>query len=36
VAALRRACRLGEYVAARDGATPPYACDKRGLPVAPP
>ncbi|MBL9215041.1 MAG: carbohydrate kinase [Opitutaceae bacterium] len=31
--ALARACRLGEFVAARDGATPPYSCDSAGLPV---
>jgi fructokinase len=30
--ALAKACRLGEFVAARDGATPPYALDARGLP----
>lgn len=36
-AALASACRLGEFVAARDGATPPYRCDARGRPVeAPP
>lgn len=31
--ALARACRLGEFVAARDGATPPYQCDPHGQPV---
>ncbi|AOS45441.1 2-dehydro-3-deoxygluconokinase [Lacunisphaera limnophila] len=31
--ALERACRLGEFVAARDGATPAYATDAQGLPV---
>lgn len=30
--ALARACRLGEFVAARDGATPPYRCTARGEP----
>ncbi len=30
--ALARACRFGEFVAAQDGATPPYRCDVRGLP----
>lgn len=29
---LRCACRHGEFVAARDGATPPYRCDIRGRP----
>lgn len=28
--ALARACRLGEFVAARDGAMPRYVCDRRG------
>lgn len=28
--ALASACRLGEFVAARDGATPPYMTDARG------
>jgi len=28
--ALAHACRLGEFVAARDGATPPYQCGARG------
>lgn len=28
--ALAKACRLGEFVAGRDGATPPYRCDARG------
>ncbi|HVT71902.1 MAG TPA: carbohydrate kinase [Lacunisphaera sp.] len=32
-AALDRACRLGEFVAARDGATPSYRCDAQGRPV---
>ncbi len=32
-AALDRACRMGEYVAARDGATPPYECDLLGQPT---
>ncbi|MEO6996253.1 MAG: carbohydrate kinase [Lacunisphaera sp.] len=31
--ALDRACRMGEYVAARDGATPPYECDPLGQPT---
>lgn len=31
-AALAGACRLGEFVAARDGATPPYRCDAHGRP----
>lgn len=31
--ALRAACRLGEFVAARDGATPPYRCNSRGVPI---
>ena len=30
--ALKSACRLGEFVAARDGATPPYRCNSRGEP----
>ncbi len=30
--ALARACRVAEFVAARDGATPPYAIDARGRP----
>jgi sugar/nucleoside kinase (ribokinase family) len=30
--ALAHACRLGEFVAARSGATPSYLCDARGLP----
>lgn len=30
--ALANACRVGEFVAARDGATPPYTCDARGRP----
>lgn len=29
---LRCACRHGEFVVARDGATPPYRCDLRGQP----
>lgn len=33
-AALARACRLGEFVAAHDGATPAYRTDAQGLPVA--
>jgi fructokinase len=31
--ALARACRLGEFVASQDGATPAYRCDARGRPV---
>lgn len=31
--ALASACRLGEFVAMRDGATPPYRCNARGRPV---
>jgi fructokinase len=31
--ALADACRLGEFVAASDGATPPYRCDARGRPL---
>jgi fructokinase len=31
-AALASACRLGEFIAARDGATPPYCCDAQGHP----
>lgn len=31
--ALARACRLGEFVAAHDGATPPYRCDPSGSPA---
>lgn len=39
--ALAKACRLGEFVAMNDGATPPYRCDAQGRPrsavvVAPP
>lgn len=30
--ALAQACRLGEFVASRDGATPPYQVDARGRP----
>lgn len=30
--ALAAACRMGEFVAARDGATPLYECDKSGKP----
>jgi fructokinase len=30
--ALSKACRMGEFVAARDGATPPYRCDSAGRP----
>ncbi len=33
--ALERACRLGEYVAAQDGATPAYTLDAQGMPVSP-
>ena len=33
--ALDRACRMGEFVAARDGATPPYECDLLGQPSGP-
>ncbi|HVZ65585.1 MAG TPA: PfkB family carbohydrate kinase [Lacunisphaera sp.] len=32
-AALRRACRMGEFVAARDGATPHYRRNARGQPI---
>ena len=32
-AALARACRLGEFVASQDGATPTYSTDAQGLPV---
>lgn len=32
--ALRAACRLGEFVASQDGATPAYRLDERGRPVA--
>ncbi|MDQ5980990.1 MAG: fructokinase [Verrucomicrobiota bacterium] len=32
-AALARACRLGEFVASQDGATPAYTPDAQGLPV---
>lgn len=31
-AALVSACRMGEFIAARDGATPPYRTDARGRP----
>lgn len=31
--ALERACRLGEFIASRDGATPPYRLNARGQPV---
>ena len=34
-AALDRACRMGEYVAAHDGATPSYQCDLLGQPSKP-
>jgi fructokinase len=34
-AALERACRMGEYVAARDGATPSYEFDPLGQPSGP-
>jgi fructokinase len=30
--ALKRACRLGEFVASRDGATPAYRIDAAGHP----
>lgn len=30
--ALEKACRLGEFVAGCDGATPPYTCDASGRP----
>jgi fructokinase len=33
--ALARACRTGEFVATRDGATPEYTCDAQGRIVAP-
>ena len=33
--ALAQASRLAEFVAARDGATPPYSCDARGRPRDP-
>lgn len=33
--ALARAARLGEFVAAHDGATPPYFCDRNGEPREP-
>ncbi|HWA09695.1 MAG TPA: PfkB family carbohydrate kinase [Opitutaceae bacterium] len=32
-AALAHACRMGEFVASRDGSMPPYRCDSRGRPV---
>lgn len=32
--ALARACRLGEFVATQDGATPDYRCDVAGRPLA--
>jgi fructokinase len=32
--ALQRACRVGEFVASYDGATPDYRLDERGRPVA--
>lgn len=32
-AALARACRLGEFVASQDGATPAYSTDAQGLPA---
>lgn len=32
--ALAQACRLGEFVASRDGATPAYRLDRSGRPVA--
>jgi fructokinase len=31
--ALTRACRLGEFVATQDGATPDYRCDASGKPM---
>jgi len=31
--ALARACRLGEFVASQDGATPEYRCDTAGQPA---
>jgi fructokinase len=31
--ALARAARLGEFIASRDGATPPYRINAQGLPV---
>ncbi|WP_438481321.1 PfkB family carbohydrate kinase [Oleiharenicola lentus] len=31
--ALARACRLGEFIAARDGATPPYRVTTAGKPI---
>jgi fructokinase len=31
--ALARACRLGEFIASRDGATPPYRFNAKGQPV---
>lgn len=34
--ALASACRLGEFVATHDGATPPYSVDAAGRPVAAP
>lgn len=34
--ALASACRLGEFVAAQDGATPAYRCDSRGRPALTP
>jgi fructokinase len=33
-AALAAACRVGEFVAAADGATPSYDCDREGNPHA--
>ena len=33
-AALARACRMGEFVASQDGATPAYTTDVQGLPVS--
>jgi fructokinase len=33
-AALERACRMGEFVAAQDGATPAYQLDPRGGPTS--
>lgn len=32
--ALAAACRMGEFVAGCDGATPPYRCDQQGRPHA--
>jgi len=32
--ALAQACRMGEFIASQDGATPDYRLDQRGRPVA--